>query len=62
MAIDPDRFSDLANGLQEALLLAGERATAARVAASDGDRLYNAIARAVEAARQLRAGAYDNAR
>jgi coenzyme F420-reducing hydrogenase delta subunit len=54
MAIDPDVFSNLTNALQTALLIAGERATAARVAAAEGDRLYNEIARAAEAVRQLR--------
>lgn len=54
MSIDPDKFSELTNALQHALLLAGERATAARVAAAESDQLYNAVSRAAEAARQLR--------
>ncbi len=55
--IDPDKFSDLTNALQQALLLAGQRATVARAETAEADQLYNAVSRAAEVARQLRANA-----
>ena len=58
MAENPEQFaqafSDLTNALQTAIALAAERATVARSEAAETDRLYAAIARAAEAARQLR--------
>ena len=58
MTNDPERFaqafSDLTNALQQAALLAGQRATAARVATAESDQLHAAISRAVDAAHQLR--------
>ena len=58
MPIDPkqfaEQFSELSNALQTALFLAGQRATAARAETAESDQLYATVARAVEAARQLR--------
>ena len=58
MTIDPEKFSqafsDLTNALQSALALASERATAVRAETATADQLYATVARAVEAARQLR--------
>jgi hypothetical protein len=54
MAINPDKFSDLTNALQDAVLLAGRRAVDARAETAEADTLYAAVSRAVEAARQLR--------
>jgi len=58
MTIDSEKFaqafSDLTNALQHALFLAGQRATAARAETAESDQLYATVARAVEAARQLR--------
>ena len=58
MAENPEHFaqafSDLTNALQTAIALAAERATVARSEAAETDRLYAAITRAAEAARQLR--------
>ncbi len=58
MTIDPEKFteafSDLTNALQSALALAAERATAVRAETAAADQLYATVARAVEAARQLR--------
>lgn len=47
-------FSDLTNALQSALALAAERATAVRAETAAADQLYASVARAAEAARQLR--------
>ncbi len=59
MTIDPEQFaehfSELTNALQTALFLAGQRATAARAETAECDQLFSAVARATEAARQLRA-------
>jgi len=55
MPIDPEVYSELTNALQAASLLAAERATSARAETAAADQLYAAVARAVEAARQLRA-------
>lgn len=58
MTIDPEKFSqaysDLTNALQSALAQAAEQATAARAETAAADQLYASVARAVEAARQLR--------
>ncbi len=58
MTTDPkhfaEQFSELTNALQTALFLAGQRATAARAETAESDQLFSAIARATEAARQLR--------
>ncbi len=63
MTIDPkqfaEHFSELTNALQAALFLAGQRATAARTETAECDQLYATVARAVEAARQLRAAGTD---
>ena len=61
MTIDPAIFSALTNALQQAVLLAGQRATAARVDTAEAEQLYTAVSRAAEAARQLRADANNNA-
>lgn len=55
MAIDPEKFSDLTNALQQAVLLASRWAVDARAETTYADELYAAVSRAVEAARQLRA-------
>ncbi len=49
-----ERFSELMNALQAAVLLAGKHATDTRLATADADALYRSITNAVEAARQLR--------
>jgi len=54
-----EQFSELTNALQTALFLAGQRATAARAETAESDQLFSAIARATEAARQLRAAGAD---
>jgi hypothetical protein len=51
-----DPFSELTNSLQAAMLLARQRAVDARTDMAAADQLYVAVARAVEAARQLRNG------
>jgi hypothetical protein len=61
MAIDPDRFAEhfsaLTNALQDAVLLASQRAADARAETAAADQLYAAVSRAVDAARQLRVAA-----
>jgi 16S rRNA G527 N7-methylase RsmG len=55
--IDPqfgERFSELMNALQAALLLARERVVESRAETAAADQLHAAVSRAVEAARQLR--------
>ncbi len=54
MPIDPEKFSELTNALQAAMLLARQRAVDVRTDAAAADQLYAAVARAVEAARELR--------
>ena len=58
MTIEPEKFSqafsDLTNALQSALALAAERATVVQAETAAADQLYASVARAVEAARQLR--------
>lgn len=54
MAIDPERFSELTNALQAALLLAVRLEPEARQRARDAGDLLAAIERAASAARQLR--------
>ncbi len=59
MTIDPEKYSELTNALQAALLLAAERATTVRAETAAADQLYASVSRAVEAARQLRAAGAD---
>ena len=59
MPIDQEVYSRLTNALKAALALAAERATAARAETAAADQLYATVARAVEAARQLRATGAD---
>ena len=47
-------LSDLSNSLQVAVVLAGQRATAARADTAESDQLFAAVSRAAEAAHQLR--------
>jgi capsular polysaccharide biosynthesis protein len=54
MAIDPERFSELTNALQAAAVLARERVILARGDSASADQLFDAVSRAVDAARQLR--------
>lgn len=54
MPINQEVFSRLTNALQAALAQGAERATAARADTAAADQLYASVARAVEAARQLR--------
>jgi hypothetical protein len=49
-----ERFSQLSNALQAAMLLANQRVVDARADMADADQLHAAIASAVEAARHLR--------
>jgi hypothetical protein len=49
-----ERFSQLTNALQTAMLLARQRAVDARADMAAADQLYVAVAQAVEAARTLR--------
>ena len=51
-----DRFSQLSNALQHALLIAGKHATDLRAASAEADQVYQAIGDAVEAAHNLRNG------
>ena len=62
MPIDQEVYSRLTNALQAALALAAERATEARAETAAADQLYATVARAVEAARQLRAAGTDGGR
>lgn len=52
--IDPDKFSELTNALQAALFLARERVADARANTAEADQLHRAVARAADAAGQLR--------
>lgn len=52
--IDPERFSELTNALQQAVLLSQQRVALARAASEHADELDAAIRRAAVAARRLR--------
>ena len=54
MPIDPETLSELTNALQAAMLLVRQRAVDARTDMAEADQLHAAVARAVDAARQLR--------
>lgn len=62
MTIDPEKFSELTNALQAAVLLAGRLTVDAQAETAEANQLYAAVARAVEAARQLRGAAGGAAR
>jgi hypothetical protein len=53
---DPEALSELTNSLEKAMVLARQRAVDARTDVAAADQLYAAVARAVQAARQLRNG------
>lgn len=56
MAHDPEAFAELTNSLETAMVLARQRAVDARTDLAAAYQLYAAVARAVEAVRQLRNG------
>lgn len=54
MSHDPEALSELTKALEAAMPVARQRAVDARTDVAAADQLYAAVARAVEAARQLR--------